>query len=177
MREFFKLLIPDHLSGGEVFAFAILAALPFALLQLFVAVLVWDHYKMLQKPFNYRVTDMWAAIVGLVPTIMLAAMTIESSHVRNGDDFGTYTLGTFIVLTSQLFGLYIGRLSIEFPPHAGAKSAFHSANSIFTGAAVGFVLALIFTLTFTMSPAILLIGIMLMVQLWRARWKRLGLWR
>jgi hypothetical protein len=84
----------------------------------------------------------------------------------------THLLGCYVLLISQFFGLYIGRLSIELPPHEGAKNAAHSAVSIVTGAAIGFAMAFMFALTFNFSPLACAVGAFALIQVWLNRWKR-----
>ena len=102
----------------------------------------WRNFRRANrnKPFNYRITDIWAAMAGLTPSMALIAAHYRAGVLSEPGPF--WTLASLLAI-SQIAGLFIGRVHIEIPPHRGAKNAFDSAVSIVTGALLG-ILILVF---------------------------------
>src|SRR5262245_58545957 len=108
---------------------------------LLIARYYWKRFKQdgAAKAFNFRITDIWAAMAGLSPTIVIASLMLEDSmkagfNVRD-------ILGTLFIVAllwfGQVAGCFVGRVHLELPPHQGATSTLDSAISIFTGAWIG----------------------------------------
>jgi len=116
------------------------ASFYFALLSI-IAHDYWRRFKEdgAAKAFNFRITDIWAGIVALTPTFLIASFMIAENDHRGwqrGDEFGTTLLLIFLA-GSQIVGLLIGRVHIELPPHRGARTAWASAISIVAGGLIG----------------------------------------
>jgi hypothetical protein len=127
-----------------------LIAIPILYLSLLLGVSVyyWNRFKKLgaNKTFNFRITDIWAAMAALAPTITTVSIILKENEVRgwqSGDAYGMAVLLIFLGV-SQIVGLFLGRIHIELPPNRGAQSAWESAVSIFTGGWIGILMPMIF---------------------------------
>lgn len=96
----------------------------------------WKKFRLQRAstPFNFHITDIWAAMLGLVPSMLIAANAMK--------DWEKGVVGAFaglliLIVPAQILGLIVGRTHIEMPPHSGAQNAFQSGVSILTGALFG----------------------------------------
>jgi hypothetical protein len=97
-----------------------------------VAVMTYVHKS--KHPYNYRITDLWAATVGLTPTMLLTAFKPvfywTNEHV---------VVLSIVLAISQLIGMFLGRLfagpAMSRTKHATATSAIF----ILAGATCGFI--------------------------------------
>lgn len=150
-------------------------AVLFATTYAFYLTLIARHYLLklkrsgAAKTFNFRITDIWAAMVGLAPTIATLIAMLEDGPVGRGLQTGeVLSIAAFVGIMAggQVVGLIIGRIHIELPPHSGAQTAMDSAISIVTGALIGlflpilyFTLAAIFFAIFGWTGAYILSGL------------------
>src|SRR6185369_848511 len=79
-----------------------------------------------ERRFNYHVTDLWAAIVGLTPSIMAVA------YVCQGRATALEALCCSMLPLSQIAGVFCGRL--HFLADEIDDAAVPSAGCILTGA-------------------------------------------
>lgn len=83
------------------------------------------------KRFNYRITDLWMALVCLSPACCVLGKAFKSQRP------GELLLVGGLSFVGTLGGLVLGRIHIELPPHQGARNNAESAVSILTGALIG----------------------------------------
>lgn len=126
----------ESLLVSAAYAFFHLACLFFLCLR------YWRNFRSAhpERRFNYRITDIWAAMAGLTPSLALIAFIGRMRAHEAAHDAEGLTMIAALLASSQIAGLFIGRLNIEIPPHTGAETAFASAVSIITGAFIGMVL-------------------------------------
>jgi len=100
----------------------------------------WKKFRIhrASMSFNFRITDIWAAILGLMPSVLLASYAIQEFERDKSLNFALFVL---LLVPAQIVGLLMGRTHIEMPPHTGAKNAFDSGVSILAGAMFGILLA------------------------------------
>jgi uncharacterized membrane protein YjfL (UPF0719 family) len=99
----------------------------------------WGRFRKLDRKFNYRITDIWAAMIGLAPTIALFTLILSEAERPDfslENNWGGVAM-LIALLTFQVAGLIAGRVNIELPPHSGAQSGWESGISIVTGALLG----------------------------------------
>jgi hypothetical protein len=100
----------------------------------------WVQFVALKRRFNYRITDIWAAMAGLSPS-MIAVSMFSESFKQNGLKTENMQLGLAAIIVLSIFqiaGLIVGRIDIELrEKELGPITAWTSALSIFTGAFVG----------------------------------------
>lgn len=105
----------------------------------------WRRFKRMNCTFNYRITDIWAATLGLTPTLAMAAsIAREPSHPS--DAIGTVFIicGPCGLALLQIAGLAIGRMDLEIrKAELGPATAWTSAVSIVAGAVFGLFAALV----------------------------------
>ncbi|HYG76821.1 MAG TPA: hypothetical protein VEK08_17590 [Planctomycetota bacterium] len=96
----------------------------------------WRAYKQNcpGRTFNYHITDIWAAMLALTPTLLLIKEVLAANPMMFWEE--NLFLGALIG-AGQIAGLFVGRIHIELPPYNGAISAWDSAISILTGALLG----------------------------------------
>ena len=103
----------------------------------------WFRFQALGQPFHYRITDIWAAIAGLAPTMYAAAKLHEWRPVFGWDLFTVIIIVVAIGLF-QIAGLAAGRMDLETRQNeskVGPVTAWNSAISILTGAYFGLLLS------------------------------------
>ena len=96
----------------------------------------WRRYarECPQRTFNFRITDIWAAMIGLIPAVLLIANAMDSP---TGIDLTKDIVFAVYLGLGQLVGLFVGRIHIELVPYNGAKNAWNSGISILAGAIYG----------------------------------------
>lgn len=108
----------------------------------------WRSYKKQSQPpnFTYSITDIWAAIVGLTPTLALTAYAIESSDNSNFSRMLTYAM---FVGEGQLAGIFAGKLATLRPPERGERrvSNLRSGMEILLYAIIGAMLPIVYLIT------------------------------
>lgn len=96
----------------------------------------WQKFRLLNRRFNYRITDIWAAMLGLSPTMIMAAIVNEQK--LSPKDLIFWITGTIALAIVQIGGLAAGRMDIEIrESELGPVNAMSSAISIVTGALLG----------------------------------------
>ncbi len=100
----------------------------------------WRRFSALHRRFHYRITDLWAAVIGLFPTIISAAKIAEYDIRDHGLAYSIVVV--VCVGIFQITGLIAGRLDIDIRTPSSAVTAWASAVSIVTGALCGAVCAL-----------------------------------
>ncbi len=101
----------------------------------------WLKFRLLNRRFNYRITDIWAAMVGLVPTMLAAGNLHELGEAFRISNALIYVIGMAFF---QVAGLAAGRMDLEIreqEPGIGPITAWSSAVSIVAGALLGLVAA------------------------------------
>ena len=113
----------------------------------------WLRFQAVGHPFHYRITDIWAAMAGIAPTLFAAANLEEWRPVFHCNLFtgiaAIVTLGLF-----QIAGLAAGRMDLETRQNeakVGPVTAWNSAISILTGAYFGLLLSAPFALFVVLS--------------------------
>lgn len=91
-----------------------------------------SKFRRLKRTFNYRITDLY------VVTLCLSPSCLEISAAWRLPETGSLLYLAVSSFIGTLAGLIVGRIHIEFPTYGGAKNAYESAVSIFTGAFIGF---------------------------------------
>jgi len=81
-------------------------------------------------------------MVGLAPSWALITVCAKQAQ-PNFAQPREAIFACILIAVSQIAGLFVGRIDIELPPHAGARSAWDSAVSIITGALLGLVLFIV----------------------------------
>lgn len=110
------------------------------------------HQKFPERHFYFRITDIWAAMLGLTPALVLAG------HVYDNNAPEWQFFGLLILIPTQLVWMFKGRmLSQETEHHTGRHCPLESAVSIIGGAAwaIPFTILCAIGLT-TCLPALLL---------------------
>ena len=105
----------------------------------------WSTFMASKRRFNYRITDIWAAMAGLSPSMICIALLSKHIETHGSGDERThfYTGGLIIIAVFQVAGLIVGRIDIEpRERELGPITAWSSALSIFTGAFVGILMGL-----------------------------------
>ena len=110
----------------------------------------WRRFKKecVGKAFNFRITDIWAAMAAFSPTFITFSYTLKDIETRGWQrgDIGILWLVLLVLGASQLVGLLIGRIHIELPPHRGARTARQSAVSIVAGGLIGLFFPVVFAI-------------------------------
>jgi len=98
----------------------------------------WRRFCRLTKQdvFHYRKTDIWAVIVGLTPTYIVAA------NAFRGDSVPLFF--ALLCACTQLAGAFMGRLAIELQPPIGKAGAWDTAIAVAVCAVCSLVLLLVF---------------------------------
>jgi len=126
--------------------------------------------------FNFSILDIFAATIGLLPTVWLA-----SEGVRDGDLW----IHVFVVGVSQIYGIFIGRLNgiipAQNPPNVLADAMWILGGAIYGlmvlagGLIVYFVvghgLVMFIWMVMFIGPIILVLGIpgvLVLVAWWRS---------
>ncbi len=125
---------------------------------IFVAILIllaycflhgyWLRYQAVGRPFHYHISDIWAAMAGLAPTLF-AATNLETWRPVLKWDLKTEI---FIVVAMGLFqiaGLAAGRMDLETrqnEANVGPVTGLNSAISILAGAYFGLLMSAPFVL-------------------------------
>lgn len=129
--------------------------LSYSICLLLIADYFWIRLKRdgANKAFNFRITDIWAAMAGTAPSFWVVMYFNEDALQRGVQtgDLAVMAFALFLLIGGQILGLVIGRIHIELPPHSGAKNAFQSAVSIIAGALIGLILPAVFVLVVSMS--------------------------
>jgi hypothetical protein len=76
IHDLFQIILSKGMTTGEALAFGIFFVVPYTLILFFVGRHFWLSYKHDGKSFNFRITDIWAAMAGFVPTILFIVFTI-----------------------------------------------------------------------------------------------------
>ena len=63
----------------------------------------WRKFRLLNRRFNYRITDIWAAMVGLSPSMILAA--IVTQHKFSANELMTWIAAIAGLAMFQIAGL------------------------------------------------------------------------
>lgn len=96
--------------------------------------------------FNFRITDLYAAVLSLSPAMFWLGYSIEHlSELDAGFDryFYVWLCGTSLL--NMVLGLAIGRIDIQLPPHdLNEPTVMESAISILVGSFYGLMLTVIF---------------------------------
>ena len=103
----------------------------------------WSKFRLLNRRFNYRITDIWAAMFGLAPTMLATANLHELSQAFQFSNGVIYVIG---VAFFQIAGLAAGRMDLEIrehEPEIGPITAWSSAVSIVAGAYIGLLAAIL----------------------------------
>jgi len=108
--------------------------LPLVLLEITAAIAIVSFFHKSRYPYTYRITDLWAATLGLTPTMLLTAFKPifywTTEHV---------VVLSVVLGISQVIGIFLGRLfagpAISRTKHATATSAVF----ILAGATCGFI--------------------------------------
>ncbi len=110
----------------------------------------WQIYRSVPggRTFQFHIPDYWAALVGLIPTFMLVADAMNMPRMP-------MLLSAFVVGSSQLVGVFIGRVHNVMPPSAAPKSQWEEAGWIFLGAMFGLLLVALSVATFTLGLLVL----------------------
>lgn len=92
-----------------------------------------------EKKFSYTIMDIWAATIGLTPTLLLAAYAINC-HLQGKFDAGTWLVCAFLLCAGQLSGIFIMHL-LTLRMERNLASGWESAGCILLGAIFGLYLA------------------------------------
>lgn len=116
----------------------------------------WLQFQRVGRRFNYRITDIWAAMLGIAPSIVAATVFLSSTESPNfrWEQARGPLLSIVALAVFQIAGLAVGRIDIELPPHFGARNGFESGVSIVTGALIGL---LVYCGSFTVMVIVLAI--------------------
>lgn len=101
---------------------------------------LWLDYKSKSgaTTFTYSISDLWAACVGLLPTILLAAQLMPGF---NGAGELLFRVATIIfVLLHQVLGMIIGKLKYGIRQAGKTHSSIQSALWIIAGALSGLII-------------------------------------
>jgi len=82
-----------------------------------------------KKKFNYHITDMWAAIAGLTPSLAIAAYVFN--HAMGSET----VILCYMLSTGQIAGAFCGRL--RYLQSGSVDDAWPSASMILMGALLG----------------------------------------
>jgi hypothetical protein len=114
--------------------------LPLVLVEIVVIIFVLAHFDFGKQPYTYRITDLWAATLGLTPTLLLLAYTLKVIDLHQ---IMYWTKDHLVVMSvvlgiSQCIGVFLGRLlagpAMRRTRHATATSFIF----ILAGATCGF---------------------------------------
>ena len=105
----------------------------------------WTRFKRLNRRFNFRITDIYAAMVGLAPTMGLITLfdsingSAEPEFVINIDRSSQiFVIASMVIF--QIAGLLVGRLDLELREgELPTITAWTSAVSVVTGAMIGII--------------------------------------
>ena len=105
----------------------------------------WTRFKRLNRRFNFRITDIYAAMVGLAPTMGIIALfdSINRSSepvfvIHIGRSAQILTIASMAIF--QTAGLVVGRLDLELREgELPTITAWTSAISVVTGALIGII--------------------------------------
>lgn len=90
--------------------------------------------------FNFRITDLYAAVVSLSPIMAGLGYAIQEYNPQARHEW-LWIWWSGLALANMVLGLAIGRIDIQLPPHNQAEpSAMESAISILVGSVYGFLL-------------------------------------
>ncbi|MCK6470372.1 MAG: hypothetical protein L6R28_01390 [Planctomycetes bacterium] len=93
--------------------------------------------------FNFRITDLYAAVVSLSPIMAGLGYAIQEYNPQARDEW-LWIWWSGLALANMVLGLAIGRIDIQLPPHNQAEpSVMESAISILVGSVYGFLLTVI----------------------------------
>lgn len=112
----------------------------------FILARMLAHLRRSGTRFNFRITDLYAAVLCLSPVMAWLGYSIENLPEREyGIDryFFVWLCGTSLL--NMVLGLAVGRIDIQLPPHDRTEpTVMESAISILVGSFYGLMLSLIF---------------------------------
>lgn len=127
-----------------------IVSIVYALGLVFIAFHYWKRFKKESAAgcFNFRITDIWAAMAAIAPTFFIVTVLIEENESRGWQrgDLLSVAILLLVLGVSQLVGLFVGRIRIELPPRSGARTAWESAVSIVAGGLLGLLFSFAFAL-------------------------------
>lgn len=133
-------------------------ALGYVLFLYFVGRHFWRRFKkesVGSTTFNFRITDIWAAMITLTPSLIVISYALKFLDERGWENEHTINnavLG-FALTGGQITGMFVGRICGDLPLWGGRKSDWDSASLIIHGGFMGmFALPMIY-----FFPAILLL--------------------
>lgn len=101
----------------------------------------WRRYRKAGRKFRYGLSDMLAAMVGLMPSVIVAAWLIIA--VTSSPDFArnmNLVFGLFLLVlmvSAQATGMIVGRLRRVLRGEGDSKGGWASALSVLIGALLG----------------------------------------
>jgi hypothetical protein len=102
----------------------------------------WLRFQKTGRRFNYRITDIWASMLGLAPSMTAVTIftnTIGQQMFHSKNDI-LMLLAIIGLTVFQIAGLAVGRIDIELTSsQPGECTAFESGVSIVTGALLGLI--------------------------------------
>lgn len=99
----------------------------------------WLQYRDLKCAFNYRITDIYAAMFGCLPSILSFGSLMQRIQVSHGDLEDVLLPSIFLLIFAiyQICGLVVGRIHLDIETYGAKHTNFESATSIVTGAVLG----------------------------------------
>jgi len=91
------------------------------------------------KTFTYRITDIWAAMLALTPTLALIGLCAQN----HGENYSEWGLLATTMLSGQLIGIFIGRTS-GTQPEKIQNNALASAVLIIVAGVLGLFLPVLY---------------------------------
>ncbi len=102
------------------------------------------------KRLYFHITDYWCAMAGLAPSFVAISLTVSEFKTHSFADLALYCTGAYTLATSQLAGIFIGRVHNQVP--VAGRTLWTEIGWNVAGALFGLVIACLSALMFVLLP-------------------------